>query len=128
MLRRPLVLANGKVTELPTGDSIPSAYAGDKLQWTLASLAAFDRIVSISYHDLGLRTQRVNQIVATSVLYPDANVTKTVSWLDVGLLNQRIDKIEYTGAIFDPDSLRKVFSYSLNGIKYVQTGFNFETF
>lgn len=115
----------------PTGPQGPPgdfADYGDKFNYHVASLAAFDKISSITYSDAGLRTQRINQVVMSSTLYPDADITKTLFWLDVGSIKQRIDKIEYTGSIFLPDSLRKVFNYSVSGIGYKLDGYEYELF
>jgi hypothetical protein len=129
--QRPIVLIDGKLSQLPIGDTIAGAGLGDygvKFQYHLGALSAYDRVSSISYLDPGLRTQRIDSIVLSSVLYPDADITKTVFYLDVGSINQRIDKIEFVGSVFSPDSLRKTFSYSLSGIKYKCDGFNYELF
>lgn len=109
-----------KATAIPT--------YGKKFDFHQASLAAYDKVVSISYLDSGLRTQRIATVNYSSVLFPNTTLVKTIFWLDVGLINQRIDKIEYSGAVFSPDSLRKVFSYTLVGTKYSLTGFNYELF
>lgn len=101
---------------------------GYKFNFHVASLAAYDKIVSVTYLDSGLRTQRIDEVVMSSVLYPDTAMTKTLFYLDVGTMNQRIEKIEYDGAIFSPDKLRKVFEYSLSGIKYKKDGFYYEIF
>lgn len=100
----------------------------DKYDYHLAVLSAYDRIASVTYLDSGLRTRRVSTVVYTSAAFPNSDITKTVYYLDVGTLNQRIDKIEYVGSVFTPQSLRKVFSYSLDGIHYRLTGFNYELF
>ena len=99
---------------------------GKKLMYHLAEMAAYDKIVAITYHDSGLRTERINTVEMSSVAFPDANILKTVSYLDVGMMNQRVEKIEYTGTIFNPDSLRKVFEYSLVGNKYRTDGHFYE--
>lgn len=118
----------------PQGDPGPQGPPGDfadygvKFNYHVASLAAYDKIVAITYHDAGLRTQRINQVTLSSVLYPDADVVKTIYYLDVGSIDQRIDKIEYTGDIFLPDSLRKVFNYSTSGIGYKLDGYEYELF
>ena len=101
---------------------------GDKLQFHLASLAAYDKISNITYLDEGLRTQRIDTVTISSAAYPDADVVKSVFYLDVGLINQRIDKIEYVGSIFSPDNLRKIFNYSLVGIKYRLDSTEYELF
>lgn len=117
-----------------TGDTGPQGPAGDftdygvKFNFHVASLSSFDKIVEITYHDPGLRNQRIDTITLSSVLYPDTNVVKTVFYLDVGSINQRIDKIEYVGSIFGVDSLRKNFVYSLSGIKYKLEEYNYELF
>lgn len=102
--------------------------ASVKYNYYLATLAAHDLISAVTYHDAGLRTQRINQITYSSLIYPDSDIVKTIYYLDVGTMNQRIDKIEYVGSVFSPDSLRKVFDYSLSGIKYKLDGFNYELF
>ena len=117
-----------------TGDTGPQGPPGDftdygvKFNFHVASLAAFDKISSISYLDSGLRTQRIDYVTLSSTLYPNTDITKTIFYLDVGTMNQRIDKIEYVGAIFGSDSLRKVFNYILSGIKYKQSGYHYELF
>ena len=111
-----------------TSGSTPPPDYGVKYNYHLAALAAYDRIASISYLDSGLRTQRIDTVTLSSVLFPDADIIKTVFYLDVGSIDQRIDKIEYVGAVFSPDSLRKQFSYSLAGIKYKCDGFTYELF
>ena len=118
----------------PQGDPGPQGPPGTfddygvKFNYHVASLAAFDKISSITYHDSGLRTQRINQITLSSVLYPDANIVKTIFYLDVGSIKQRIDKIEYVGSIFLPDSLRKVFNYSVSGIGFKLDSYDYELF
>lgn len=99
-----------------------------KYDYHLNALAAYDRVAAITYHDAGLKTQRINQITLSSAVYPLADIVKTIFYLDVGTMNQRIDKIEYVGSVFSPDGLRKVFNYSLSGIKYKFDGFNYELF
>lgn len=106
----------------------PAVDYGDKFNFHRASLAAYDKVVSVSYLDAGLRTERIGSVTMSSVLFPDANVVKTIYYLDVGTMNQRIEKIEYVGSIFSPQSLRKVFQYATSGISYVQSGFNYEFF
>jgi hypothetical protein len=129
MIRRPLVLKDGIISELPIGDSVPGSFPdGDKFAYHVAALAAYDRIAAINYADSGLRNQRISGITYTSSLFPDSNIVKNIYYLDVGNMNQRIDKIEYVGSIFSPDSLRKVFNYSLSGIKYKVVGYNYELF
>jgi hypothetical protein len=129
MIRRPLVLKDGYISELPFGDSVPGSFPdGDKFAYHVAALAAYDRIVSIAHADAGLRTQRITSMTMSSTLFPDADLVKTIFYLDVGTMNQRIDKIEYVGSVFDPDSLRKVFTYSLSGIKQICSGFYYELF
>lgn len=127
MLRKPIVLKDGLLHELPSGDTLEIGY-GKKLSFHLASLASFDKAVSITYHDAGLRTERINQITLSSVLFPNTNIVKTVFYLNVGSIHQRIDKIEYVGSILLPDSLRKVFNYSVSGIGYKLDGFDYELF
>jgi hypothetical protein len=118
----------------PQGDPGPQGPTGDftdygyKFNFHVASLAAFDKVVDITYQDTGLRTQRIDTVTLSSTLYPDANIVKTVSWLDVGTMNQRIDKEEYVGAIFSPDNLRKVYEYSVTGIRYKLDSYYFEVF
>ena len=99
-----------------------------KLAQFLASLAAHDRVADITYHDSGLRTARINTVTYSSATYPSSDVVKTVYHLGVGTLNQRIDKIEWVGGVFGGDSLRKVFTYALVGIKYVKTEQHYELF
>lgn len=126
-LQKPLILNNGKITQLPLGDFLDLGY-GVKLKHYLSLLASYDQVVSIAYLDAGLRTERVDTITYTSTLFPDSDIVKTIFYLDVGKLNQRIEKIEYVGAVFSPDSLRKNFTYSLSGIRQIQSGFDYELF
>lgn len=126
-----LALINGKVSEVPSGDTIRGAGLssyGDKFQYHLASLAAYDKVSSITHLDAGLRTQRISTITMSSTLFPDSDIVKTVYYIDVGSMNQRIDKIEYVGSVFSPDSLRKTFVYSSSGIRYKLDGYNYELF
>lgn len=109
-------------------DIVRNKIKSDKYDFHVASLAAYDKVVAITYHDAGLRTQRINQVTYASVAFPKTNITKTVFYLDVGSINQRIEKVEYVGSIFSPDSLRKVFTYSLSGIRYKNDGFYYELF
>lgn len=125
MEQLPLVLNDGKISQLPVGDLL-DLRLGVKFKYHQAALAAYDRIASISYLDSGLRTERIDEVVFSSALYPDSDITKKVFYADVGLLNQRITKTEITGGIFSTNILRKTFSYSLAGIKYRRTGFTFE--
>lgn len=127
MIRKPIVLKDGILHELPSTDNLEIGY-GKKLSYHLNSLAAYDKVASITYHDSGLRTQRINQITLSSVLYPNADIIKTIYYLDVGSIDQRIDKIEYAGSILLPDSLRKVFNYSVSGIGYKLDGYEYELF
>jgi hypothetical protein len=118
----------------PQGDPGPQGPTGDftdygyKFNFHVASLAAFDKVVDITYQDTGLRTQRIDTVTYSSTLYPDTDLVKTIYWLDVGSINQRIDKEEYVGGIFSPDNLRKVYEYSLTGIKYKFDGYYFEIY
>jgi len=130
MIHKPLVLNDGKISQLPTGDTISGAGTVDsvKFSYHVAALAAYDRIATINYADAGLRTQRISDITYTSALFSDSDIVATVYYLDVGTMNQRIDKIEFVGSVFSPDSLRKVFTYALSGIKYSPTNFYYELF
>jgi len=130
MIHKPLVLNDGKISQLPTGDTISGAGTVDsvKFNYHLAALASYDRIAAVNYADAGLRTQRVSDITYTSALFPDSDIVATVAYLDVGTMNQRIDKIDFVGLVFSPDSLRKVFTYTLSGIKYRTTNFHYELF
>jgi len=119
-IHRPLVLIDGKKSQLPAGGQLHGS--------GLAALASFERVVSITYHDFGLRTQRIDQVTLASVAYPDSDILKTVFYLGVGTMNQRIDKIEFSGDIFGAQSLRKTFSYTLSGHRYVRSGFTYELF
>jgi hypothetical protein len=97
-----------------------------KLDYYLEALAAYDRVLDVTYADSGLRTQRISSAVYGSALFPDSDVVKTISYLDVGTLNQRIDKIEFSGSIFGTNDLRKTFVYTPVGIKQVMTGTVYE--
>ena len=101
---------------------------GILLQFRIASLAAYDKIVQVNYADLGLKTQRVSSIVLSSAVFPQADVTKTVFWLEVGTMNQRVEKVEYSGGALTPQQVRKTYQYSAVGIKYKLDGFFFELF
>ena len=105
-----------------------SATYNDKFSFIFASLSAYDKVVSIQYADSGLLTQRIYSVTYSSDDFPDADLVKTVYWLDVGTMNQRVDREEYVGAIFSPDNLRKVYNYSLVGIRYNIDGFYYEIF
>lgn len=105
-----------------------SATYNDKFSFIFASLSAYDKVVSIQYADSGLLTQRISSVTYSSDDFPDADLVKTVYWLDVGTMNQRVDREEYVGAIFSPDNLRKVYNYSLIGIRYNIDGFYYEIF
>lgn len=104
------------VTDLP--DSVLFKY-------NLASLSAYDTIVSITYEDAGLRNERKVEVIYSSSEYPDRDVTKSISYLDVGKMNQRIDKIEYSGGVFAPQIMRKEFQYTLSGNRYLLTGYGY---
>lgn len=119
-LHRPLVIIDGKKSQLPSGEQLYGT--------GLSALASFERVVSISYLDVGLRTQRINQVTLESALYPDSDITKTVFYLDVGLMNQRIEKVEFSGDIFGAQSLRKTFNYTLSGHRYYRSGITYELF
>lgn len=101
---------------------------GILLQFRIASLAAYDKIVQVNYADLGLKTQRVSSLVLSSAVFPQADVTKTVFWIDVGTMNQRVQKVEYAGGALAPQQVRKTYQYSAVGIKYKLDGFFFELF
>jgi hypothetical protein len=119
-MHRPIVLIDGKKSEVPDGGQLYGS--------GLSALASFERVVSIAYHDLGLRTQRIFQVELESSLYPDSDLVKTVYYLDVGTMNQRIDNIEFSGDIFGGQSLRKSFLYTLSGHRYIRDGFTYELF
>jgi len=104
------------ITDLP--DSVLFKYG---LGW----LSAYDTVCSITNIDAGLKTQIISQVVYSSALYPDRDVTKTVSYHDVGSINQRIDKIEYTGGAFTPQTFTKEFYYTASGLRYLLTGIGY---
>ena len=120
MIQIPLVLKDGRISQLPVGDTVSGTGLpdGSKFEFMMAALAAFDKVSSITYLDTGLKSQRINTVTCTSALYPGSDVVKTVFYLDAGNVNQRIEKVEYAGAIFGSDTLTKTFSYSLVGNKY----------
>lgn len=122
---------NGFASEDVQG-AIEEAFAGavfnNKFTFHLASLSAYDKIVSIDYLDQGLKSERIDAVTYSSVLFPNANLVKTIFWLDVGTMKQRIEKEEYVGAIFSPDNLRKVYQYTLDGIRYRRDGYSLELF
>lgn len=126
-----LALIDGKISQVPIGDTIRGAGSlslGDKYSYFISAIAAYDRIATINWTDIGQPSQRISSVVYESTLYPDSEITKTVFYLDSGTINQRIDKIEYSGTVFSPDSLRKVFSYTLSGVDYTRTGHYYELF
>lgn len=100
---------------------IPRANA--KLKFHLASLAAFDKVASVTYLDSGLRTERINTVTYASTLYPNTAMVKTVFWLDVGTMKQRIAKEEYAGSVLAPNGVRKTYAYSISGIRYRRDGY-----
>ena len=102
--------------------------ANKKLRFHLASLSAYDKVVAVTYHDAGLRTERINTVTLSSSLYPIANMVKTVFWLDVGTMNQRIDKEEYAAGVLSPDGLRKTYVYAASGIRYRRSGYSLQLF
>ncbi|OQB05786.1 MAG: hypothetical protein BWY19_00811 [bacterium ADurb.Bin212] len=102
--------------------------ANKKLKFHLASLAAYDKVLSVTYLDSGLRTERINTVTYSSALYPNTNLVKTIFWLDVGTMKQRIDKEEYVGAVLAPDSVRKTHAYSTSGIRYKRDGYTLALF
>lgn len=106
-------------------DLVGGAENGVKLQWHLASLDSLDKTVDITYADLGLRTQRINSVVFASSSDSTVNVTKTITYSDVGTMNQRIATETYTGSVFLGDTIIKTHNYSLNGIKYILTDFEY---
>lgn len=122
---------NGFISE-DVQSAIEEAFAGavfnKKFTFHLASLSAYDKIVSIAYLDQGLKTERIDTVTYASSLYPNANLVKTIFWLDVGTMKQRVEKEEYVGAILSPDSLRKTYVYSLDGIKYRRDGYSLALF
>ncbi len=130
MVQIPLVLKEGKISQLPASDTISGTGIPEsvKAKYHLSALAAYDRIASVNYADAGLRTQRVQTITYTSGLFSDSDVVATVDYLDVGTMNQRIEKIEFVGAVFSPDSLRKVFTYSTSGVAKKPASFYYELF
>jgi hypothetical protein len=130
MKQRPLVLNNGKISQLPVGDTIFGLVSPEstKLNYHIDALAAFDRVVSIDYYDFGLRNQRIKKMVCSSLVYPSSNLEKNVFWLDVGSKNQRIDKIEFVSSVFGIQALRKVFFYLVSGTGYAVSDFSFELF
>lgn len=99
-----------------------------KLKFHLASLAAYDKVLSVTYLDSGLRTERINTVTYSSALYPNTNLLKTIFWLDVGTMKQRIEKEEYIGGVLAPDSVRKTYNYVSSDIRYRQTGYELELF
>lgn len=107
---------------------LDSSDISDRLQILNASLAAFDKVQAVTYLDAGNTYERINTVTYSSVDHPDADMVKTVTWLDAGTMNQRIDKEEMTASVISPDSLRKTYSYTLVGIKYRLTGYEYEIF
>ncbi len=101
---------------------------GGKFKMHMNALAAYDRVQSISYLDLGERNQRIQNATLSSSAYPDANILVDVFHADVGTINQRITKFEISGPALLPDKVRKNFLYSSSGDKIVYTGYNYELF
>lgn len=106
----------------------PIISANERLRFHLASLSAFDKTITITHADQGLRTERISSVSYASSLYPDCSLTKSIYWLDVGLMNQRIDKVEYLGGVFAPDNLRQNYIYQASGIHFRRTGITYEIF
>lgn len=106
--------------------SVDIYLGSEKLEYYLNALASFDRVSEINYLDLGLRNQRVNTIIYTSVDYPSSNVTKSVSYLGNGTMDRRISTVEWSGSVFGSDILRKTFEYDLVGFKHIVSGYYFE--
>lgn len=94
----------------------------------IESMASHDKDVSITYLDLGQRNQRPQFIYSTSTLFPGSTMTKEVFYLDIGTANQRLDKVEYSAPSLSPNSLRKIFDYTLVNGRYVRTGFHYEIY
>lgn len=118
-----------KVADLhATTDWRPIISMNERLRFHLASLSAFDKLVSVTHADQGLRTERITSVSYASTDYPDAALTKSVYWLDAGLMNQRIEKVEYLGGVFAPSNLRKNYVYQTSGIHFRRTGINYEIF
>lgn len=117
MVRLPIVLEGGEKAEYPNGLL---------LSYALSALAAYDREVDITYFDSGLRTVRINTVTYASTLHATSNIVATMFYLDVGSINQRVEKIEFTGSVFGSQTLRRVFEYTLSGIRYTISGFYYE--
>lgn len=125
MNQKPLVYIDGKKSQLPSGDFVNlTGTDSPKIDFLVNALAAYDTIASITYLDSGTKDQRIDEIIYSSTLFPDRDVTKTAFYLGVGTINQRLDKVEYTGSIFSPDKLVKQYTYTLVGNRYLKTAFN----
>lgn len=125
MIHKPLVLNNGKISQLPVGDSLEGVGSGVKWEHYVASLSSYDKVCEITYTGTG-RLKRIDSIVYSSVLFPDSDVTVNVDWLDVGLKNQRIDKLDISGSVLSPNTIRKTYNYVLDGTKYFLSDYSYE--
>lgn len=94
----------------------------------MESVASYDKVIGVSYLDLGLRNQRVDTIDCQSVLFPNSTMTKKVFYLDVGTMSQRIEKIEYDIPHLTPNNLRKIFDYTVVSGRYVLSEIYYEMF
>lgn len=102
--------------------------SNDKYKQIVASLSAYDKVVDVSYVDAGTKNERIDSVEYSSVLYPEANMTKNLFWLDVGKMNQRIEKEEYEATVFGTDKIRKTFLYVAEGIRFRFIGYELEIF
>lgn len=99
---------------------------GEKIKFHLSSMSALDKIVSITYLDQGIKSQRVSSIVMSSASFPNVSMTKSIFYFDIGSIKQRIDRVEYSGSVLGSDILVKTFNYSLSGIRYKLDNFEYE--
>lgn len=101
----------------PQGDPGQFDFQSQLQQVLLSSIAAYDKEISVSYYDEGLRHQRIASALYESDDFPNTFMQKYVFWNDAGSMNQRIEKIEYSGGILT-SGIRRNFNYTLEGIKY----------
>lgn len=116
--------------EGPEGTQGPAGvfdYSSNIQRFRIESLAAYDRIASVTYLNPNTRIEVPQVITLNSAAYPDSELVKTIYYLDLGSINQRIEKIEYVGGVLAAP-VRKVFNYSPLGSKFRPIGHYYETY
>jgi hypothetical protein len=106
-----------------SGTDLP---VSDKLTYALAALAAYDRVVDITYLDEGTIYRRISSVSLESAGFPDSEIEISVSYLGAGTMDQRIDEISITGTVFGTDVLKKVYQYNQVGIRHEMAGFQYQ--